>query len=129
MTIDLTVQPMTWAQAVQTPRMSPADARAAAAAERAQQEREAQAAEDARHEHCGAFHHGSCATDDYMRHEIARLRAELARAEQERDHWYMKANHNDIELATYARRRAALPAELRRQDAEAQHAQHVAHAA
>jgi len=114
MTIDLTVQPMTWAQAVQTPRMSSAEARAAAAAERAQQEREAQAAEDARHEHCGAFHHGSCATDDFMRHEIARLRAELARAEQERDYWYMKANHNDIQLATYARRRRNLVDELTR---------------
>lgn len=129
MSVNMTIQPMPWAQAFQAPLVSAEDAKAAAAAERAEQERQAQAAEEARHERCGTFHHGSCAADAFMRAEIARLQAELAAMTADRDHWHMKATHNDIQLQTFARQRAALPAELRRQDAEAQHTMTTAHAA
>lgn len=130
MSIDMTVQPQSWAQASQAPRMMTAgQAYVVHDLEALEQERQAQAAEDARHEHCGAFHHGSCAADTFMRSEIARLQAELAVMTADRDHWYMKANHNDIEQQTFARRRAALPAALRRQDDEALHTTTAAHAA
>lgn len=128
MSVNMTIQPTPWAQAFQVPLVSAEDAKAAAVAERAEQERQAQAAEEARHEHCGTFHHGSCAADTYMRAEIARLQAELAAMTVDRDHWHMKATHNDIRLQTFARQRAALLAELR-QDAEAQHTTTTAHAA
>lgn len=129
MPIDMTVQPQTWAQAFIPPMMTANEAYAARDAEVLEQERQAQASEDARHEHCGAFHHGSCAADTYMRSEIARLQAELARMTAERDHLHMLVHHDDIQLRTFARRRAGLPAELRRQDDEALHATTTAHAA
>ncbi|MFJ4167797.1 hypothetical protein ACIPY5_19775 [Microbacterium sp. NPDC089698] len=129
MSIDMTVQPQTWAQAFQAPRMTAAEAYAARDAEVLEQEHQAQAAEDARHEHCDTFHHGSCATDTFQRSEIARLQAELARMTADRDRLHMLVHHNDIERQTFARRRAALPAELRRQDDEALHTTTTAHAA
>lgn len=125
----MTMQPMPWAQAYQTPRMTSTEAKASVEADALEQQQQARAAEETRHEHCGAFHHGSCATDAFLRSEIARLQAELALMTADRDHWYMQANHNDIQLQTFARRRGALPAELRRQDHEALHATTTAHAA
>ena len=125
----MTVQPMPWAHAYLAPRMTAAEAKASWEAEVLEQQQQVQAAEEARHEHCGAFHHGSCAADTFMRSEIVRLEAELARMTADRDHWHMQATHNDIELQTFARRRASLPAELRRQDDEALHTTTAAHAA
>lgn len=130
MNVNMAVQPQSWAQAFQAPQMMTAgQAYVVHDLEVLEQERQAQAAEDARHENCGAFHHGSCAADAFMRSEIARLQIELASMTADRDHWYMKANHNDIEQRTFARRRAALPGGLRRQDNEALHPAAVAHAA
>ncbi|GAA4484572.1 hypothetical protein [Microbacterium panaciterrae] len=127
--VDMTVRPMPWGEAYRIPRMTADEAEATIAAELREQRRQAQAEEEARHEHCGAFHHGSCAADTFMRAEIARLKAELSQAEQDRDHWYMAAHHNDILLQTFAHRRAGLADEIRRQDAEAQHPTTTVHAA
>lgn len=129
MAVDMTVEPMSWDEAYRIPRMTDAEAKASWGAEAREQECHARVAEDARHEHCGAFHHGSCATDSFLRSEVARLQAELARMTADRDHWYLEANHNDIELQNFARRRAALPATLRKQDAEARLTTTTAHAA
>lgn len=129
MAIDATVRPMTWEEAYRIPRMTADEAKASTASELCEQERQAQADEEARHEHCGTFHHGSCAADTFMRAEIERLEAELAAMTADRDHWHMKATHNDIQLQTFARRRAGLADELRRQDSEAPHTTTTAHAA
>ncbi len=120
---------MPWAHAYLAPRMTAAEAKASWEAEVLEQQQQVQAAEEARHEHCGAFHHGSCATDAFLRQEVARLQAELALMTADRDHWYMQANHNDIQLQTFARRRTVLADELRRQDADAQLTTTTAHAA
>lgn len=125
----MTVQPMPWAQAHRTPRMASAKAKTSVEGEALEQQQQARAAEEARHEHCGAFHHGSCATDAFLRSVIARLQAELAFMTSDRDHWYAQANHNHIQLQTFARRRAALPAELRRQETQALHTTTTVHAA
>lgn len=93
MSIDMTVQPASWADAFQAPRMTAAEAYAARDAE----VRQAQAAEDARHEHCGAFHHGSCEADMFMRKKIARLEADLARMTADRDRLHMLVHHKDIQ--------------------------------
>lgn len=129
MSVDMTIQPMPWDEAYRIPRMTAAEAKASVLAEMGQAPVDEPAAPEERH-------HVSWETYNALRQMLAReqaekeqLRHELAITAADRDHWYTQANHNDIELQTFARRRAALPAELRRQDAEAQHTHHVAHAA
>jgi len=58
-------------------------------------------------------HHVSWEAWNFMRHEIARLQAENAQLrgdvaywEQQANHWYMKANYSEVELAMFARRRS-----------------------
>jgi len=129
MNVDMAVQPQSWAQAFQAPRMTAADAKASVLVEREPVAVDEQPATEERH-------HVSWETYNALRQMLAReqaekeqLRAELRRLEHDRDHWHMKANHNDIELQTFARRRNQLADELRRQDTETLHPAAVAHAA
>lgn len=57
--------------------------------------------------------HISWETWNYMKQEIARLQAEADQLrgevsywEQQTNHWYMKANYSEIEIAAFIRRRS-----------------------